>query len=369
MGIAVVLVLFVINRIYAKHWNDGITVEIKASSNQVRQGEELVLTETVTNNNWLPIPMVSINFSLDRSIWLSCEEVNDVVSDQRYIKDVFALLFYQKITRKLPLVCTKRGAFDIYTVFLESTDIMFSKTLADKRFISEHITVYPAAVETWELDIAYNKVMGAVLTRQYAYDDPFEFRGIREYQTYDTLKSVNWTASAKTGELKVNIHDYTSNRQVLILLNLENEGILEHEELKEKSISMAGSMAERLIRQGVGVSLISNGRDTYTKKELVIHSGSDESHLDDIMLNLARVSLKEKQRDFELCIRENKALFSQEAVFLMISTSMRGALLDCFEEIMSGEGSGVWIYPFHSGMPQQTDLVRSFEVVPWEVNE
>ena len=42
-------------------------------------------------------------------------------------------------------------------------------------------------------------------------EDPFEYRGIREYQPYDDMRSVNWKATAKTGDLKVNQNTNINN--------------------------------------------------------------------------------------------------------------------------------------------------------------
>ena len=123
--------------------------------------------------------------------------------------------------RKIPLVCTRRGYFTIDNINLVSTDVMMDKTLATVVRLDRTIMVYPEEISSQQAEIPYRRIMGTVLTRQYTYEDPFEFRGIRQYETYDSLKDVNWTASAKTGELKVNVHVYTAARQGCILLNLE----------------------------------------------------------------------------------------------------------------------------------------------------
>ena len=53
--------------------------------------------------------MVMVKFEVDRSFLFGNEVVNTNVSDHCYKSDVFSLLFYQKIVRKIPLVCTRRG--------------------------------------------------------------------------------------------------------------------------------------------------------------------------------------------------------------------------------------------------------------------
>ena len=367
MGIAVWLVLLMIKKIYEKNWSKGISADIEVSKNYTFPGEELILTETLVNRKWLPLPMVTVKFEIDRSFVFGNEVVNTNVSDHSYKSDVFSLLFYQKIIRRIPLVYSKRGFFTIDNVHVVSTDLMMDKTLATVFDVGRSIMVYPAEVSSEEVDIPYRRIMGTVLTRQYTYEDPFEFRGIRQYETYDSLKDVNWTASAKTGELKVNVHDYTAAQQVCILLNLENDGIWEYEELKEKSISMACSLACRLTRQGVAAGLLSNGRDIKTGKELVLAAGCDEGHRGSIMNSLARLDLKKKPTDFEKVIKEHIKELGADMIYCMISTSRREPLQRYYAGLASEREGSVWLYPCHKGFERNFDYLGGVELICWEV--
>ncbi len=367
MGVSVLVVLFIIRKIYIKNWSKGIEADIEMSENVTFPGEELILTETIVNRKWLPLPMVMVKFEVDRSFLFGNEVVNTNVSDHCYKSDVFSLLFYQKIVRKIPLVCTRRGYFTIDNINLVSTDVMMDKTLATVVRLDRTIMVYPEEISSQQVEIPYRRIMGTVLTRQYTYEDPFEFRGIRQYETYDSLKDVNWTASAKTGELKVNVHDYTAARQVCILLNLEKDGIWEYEELKEKAISMACSLACRLTRQAVSVSLLSNGRDVITGKELVMEAGCDESHRTAIMEGLARIDLKKQPDDFENVIEKHIKELGDGVIYCMISTSRREALQRYYAGIAAESEGSIWIYPCHKGFDERFDYVDKSEIVRWEV--
>lgn len=369
MAAAVFLLLILIKKIYVKNWYKGISANIDVSANATYPGREIMLTETIVNRKWLPLPMITVKFEVDKSFVFGNGTVNTNVSDHCYKSDVFSLLFYQKITRKLPLICTKRGFFRMTEITVVSTDVMMDATLVTSFPLSKTITVYPEEIGSEEADIPYNRIMGTVLTKRYAYEDPFEFRGIREYQTYDTMKSINWTASARTGDLKVNIHDYTAAQQVCILLNLENEGIWEYEELKEKSISMACSLAFRLTRQGVAVCMISNGRDKITDEETVIGSGCDESHRKNIMTQLARIDLKKQPRDFEITVQDYIEEMEKGAVFCMISTSKREAVQTYYEELSGRTQGAVWIYPMHKGFDTQFAFTDGADVICWEVED
>ena len=110
-------------------------------------------------------------------------------------------------------------------------------------------------------------------------EDPFVFRGIRDYTSNDSLKNVNWKASARTGNLMVNEYDESVSRNVCILLNLEESGALRYDAVDEEAISIASGIAEMLVSQGINVSIISNGCDVDTHNHVFVQGGAGTGHL------------------------------------------------------------------------------------------
>ena len=80
---------------------------------------------------------------------------------------------------------------------------------------------------------SFVQLNGEMLTRRHLLEDPFEYRGIREYQPYDDMRSINWKATAKTGDFKVNQMGYTSLKSVRIFFNIQDDNILKKEEAVE----------------------------------------------------------------------------------------------------------------------------------------
>lgn len=367
IGIGMALLLYIIKKIYTKNWSKGISVEIKLSESEVYPGEEVLITEIITNNKWLPLPMIKVKFAIDKSLESSDVDMDINVSDKCYKSEVFSILFYQKITRRLPFKCTKRGYYPIDSVDVVSTDLFMDSVLATVFPMHQWITVYPEPINSEDVDIPYNRIMGAILAKRYTYEDPFEFLGIREYQTYDTMKSINWNASARSGELKVNIHDYTASQEVCILLNLEDEGIWEYEVLKEKSISMACSLSYRLTLQGIGVGIISNGADKITGDRLYIASGSDEGHRKTIITGLSRIDLKKGMKEFADLMEEQRRQMDKASMIVMISTCKKNKLQEEYKRFVSGFAGDVWICPVHPEMNCEFKKVDSNSIIKWEV--
>ena len=62
----------------------------------------------------------------------------------------------------------------------------------------------------------------------------------------------------------VNLRDYTSGQELRILLNLEDPAIRCHDDLLENGIRLAYTLAGEGVRQGIPVSLRTNGIDLVT---------------------------------------------------------------------------------------------------------
>lgn len=353
--------------LYRYFWSKNLTADVVFMEDAIVEGEIGRIQETIVNEKLLPLPMIRVKFEIDKSLQFQ-EEGNVAVSDKCYKNDIFSIMLYQKITRTIPFLGTKRGYYSIEQMDLVSTDLFMTGVLVGVREVSTRLFVYPRGVDIQKLCIPYQKMMGTLLTRRYAYEDPFEFRGIRSYQPFDSMKDVNWKASARTGELKVNVHGYTARQEVCFLLNLETETIREYEGLKEESIRIVNSLAEWFLLQGIAVGILSNGRDMETKEELDLVSGSGRNHIDRIRKQLARLDLSQSCREYgELLAKRQLGTQGEESLYILISTSQREKLQLEFQKLCEKSRGSMWILPLYPDMEERLTDCPFAESYRWEV--
>lgn len=115
------LVYIVQKRLYAKWWNRNLDVTISFEDTCVREGDASALTEVIYNGKFLPLPVFHVKFSTDRSFRFADTE-NTVVTDSYYRNDVFSVLGYRKITRRLPFQTGKRGLYGIPSLNMTARD-------------------------------------------------------------------------------------------------------------------------------------------------------------------------------------------------------------------------------------------------------
>jgi uncharacterized protein (DUF58 family) len=228
---------------------------------------------------------------------------------------------YQKVNRRLPFICGKRGYYTIKSIDIVSSDIFISTLLADHIASNDYIYVYPKLIPIEELLVPYQKMQGELLTKRYIAEDPFEFRNIREYQNYDSMKSVNWKATAKTGQLKVNVNDYTASQEIVIFLNFEKDNDWqENTNLFEETIKIGASLASYYIEDGIPVSLVTNSKDILTNEPIDISAGSSYDHLLTIYESLARIDLTKTASPIIPIMQDKLRYQEKEPLWIVISS-------------------------------------------------
>lgn len=360
------LVYLLCNYLYGRFWDKGLAAEVSFSSRQAMKGETLNLVEVITNDKILPLSMVRLKFQIDRKLRFVDDEQTTAVSDKCYKNDVFSLLFYQRITRTIPFVCEKRGFFTIENVDLVSTNLFMNTQYVKTIPVYTELTVYPRLADMSRLDIPFSKIMGECMARRFLYEDPFEFRGIREYQPYDAMSRVNWKATARTGELRVNVHNYTASQEVRIFLNLENETMWEEDALKEECISIAAGLCERLIDAGITVSLVTNGCNGNGER-FCMEGGLSKAHMEMLLSGLARIDLTRKVQPFIEILEEHEKRKEENRMYVMVSFASGQQLHKRFDALCEKNRGSMWILPYTRRSQYEVDECVNARIVRWEV--
>lgn len=335
-------------KLYARYWDKDLSVSLHFQEESVTQGDSCVLCEQVENAKFLPIPALKVKFQLSRYLQVEQTDGASSVTDQYYRNDVLSIRPYMRHVRKLTFYCKKRGFYQINGLDLVAGNLLLSKELPKSLSSDTQLYVYPKAYRSEEFEQAIQKLNGEILSRRHVLEDPFEYRGIREYSPFDTMRDINWKASAKTGDLKVNMKNYTALKAIRLFVNLEDGAILRQMELLETSISMAVGLAELFLKQGIRTALYTNGPDILTGELICLEAASGIGHMESINRGLARIDLTESAPafvpGFREAVLEKKDSFGDVfTVFISPDTQedFQGLLGECRNKGMDF----VWICP------------------------
>jgi uncharacterized protein (DUF58 family) len=225
----------------------------------------------------------------------------------------------------------KRGYYQIGPLSLYSGDV-FGIT-GDLALIhpADHLTVYPKIVPLTKVKLPSRSPMGTLRHTQPIFEDPSRVRGKRDYVSGDSLRRVDWKATATAGRLQVRIFEPSISLETAIFLNLNNA---EYDRqgryvATELAIVVAASLASWVIGQRQSVGLLTNGIDPLQPDQppQPLPPRRGRSHLMRVLEVLARLKAGETFPLVELLKREVVGL-SWGTTLLMITSNLDEALYD-----------------------------------------
>ena len=291
------LLYFLQGYLYKYFWEKGLVITVSFADDVVREGCATALIETISNKKFLPLPVLQIKFAITRT-FLFPKQKNTAVTDQYYRNEFFSAMPYQKITRTYPFICSRRGCFQMTGMDVICKDFFMTRMMLKSLTHPSVIYVLPRRLRQLEIPTEAEHLLGELVKQIHRNEDPFEFAGIREYQPYDSMHSINWKSTARMGSLQVNTFHTTFSKKLVLLLNLDCNAMAHADELQEEGIRIAASLAAQLIHEKIPVAFYTNGKDLITKEPCRIEAGSDGLHVRNIEIALARIDIGQKPSSY-----------------------------------------------------------------------
>lgn len=355
-------------KLFEKRWMHNLKTEARFSTGEVYAGEEAELSETIENDKLLPLPMVKLKLQLSRKLIFK-ETDNSSVSDFFNRTDIYSIKGRHRVKRTIRFLCKERGYYWFNGVDILGSDPFFSKEFVEKLDVSSDLYVYPKPYDPGIMEPVLNRINGEILTKRNVVEDPFEFRGIREYQTFDSLKNVNWKAFAKSEELMVNMHDYTAKRTIRVFLNLENPTVLRHDELMEISISIAVSCITRFCVMGIPVSVYANSSDILTGRPIYLEEGSGESFIRNANRSFARIDLSKEPLSFEEYFTGTLIAEAGDTYTIIISPYIRKEFQKTIGKLAEAGKDFIWLCPVEKETTLENDRYIGDRIVKIDAKE
>lgn len=368
IGLIGFLLLWVQRSLYEKLWQKSLYVSVSFGKEPLFEGEQGELKEIIENKKRLPLSMLKVKFKTDRHL-LFGNEKGSRTTDQYYRNDVFRIGGGERVTRTLKFRGGRRGYYTIDEVSLVASDLFFlSQMVADVPLKTE-IYVYPRPYDAARLRRSLIQMNGEMLSRRHLLEDPFEYRGIREYQPYDDMRSINWKATAKTGDLKVNQRNYTSLKSVRIFFNIQDDNILKKDDAVEMTLRIVASLCRIFLQQGIQVSCYGNGVDIVTHSPLIIPPKAGQGQMDTVYRGLARIDVDQPAADFTGNFEEILFRKSQGSFTYFVAPNQYDDFVDLLTRYQGTGNPFLWFYPSSAGKDPELPpaLKRCIDVIRFEV--
>lgn len=358
LGILVVALLLYLGQktIYQKVWHKNLRVRLSFQEEGIWEGQESTLSEIIENQKKLPLTMLKVKFQTDRHL-LFADTKGSRTTDKFYRNDIFQIGALEKVTRVLRFTAGRRGYYTIAEADLVASDLFLTAQYTATADIGHSsLYVYPKPFSHPEFRQSLKQLSGQVLTKRHLQEDPFEYRGIREYQPQDDLKSINWKATARTGEFKVNQKNYTAEKSVRIFINLEDTGILKKEDCVEASLQIATALLLLFLEQGMQVAVYCNGVDVLHNEPCILEAGGGIRQREAVLRSFALIDTAKPVRSFT-------ELFSSRL------SESSGALMTCIVSPNAYDNFASLILQYHTCHPDMKWFLPYSGTVPPEMEE
>ncbi|WNS45454.1 DUF58 domain-containing protein [Paenibacillus sp. MMS20-IR301] len=342
-----ILLLMFSSIIYDKNALKRVSYTRYFSAKAVYAGEQVEMVEEIMNRKLLPLPWLRLESSIARGLEFGSQENLGISSgeiSQNHIS-LFFLRSYRHIKRRHQVICRERGLFVLETATMTTGDL-FGLSHKTKTFpLQLELLVYPGLLPFEELPLPVHSWLGELPVKRWIVEDPFLIAGTREYSAGDSLASINWKATARTGTMQVHQKDYTADSRLVICLNVEISDSMwrtvTDAQRIELGIRYAATVAEYAISHGIETRLLSNGRlDGGGAREAV--DSWPISHAEEYFGLLARLNLDRTLPMGRLL--ELEAEKGDRDTDYLIITCHRGAELQLAAEALSYLGNGVeWL--------------------------
>lgn len=256
-------ILYVAVGVYAWSWwaNNRALHNLQAERHYRQRaflGETVEVQLNLTNKSRLGVPWLQIHESIPPELRLE-------PSTQRAL----SLKGKESQSFSYHVKALQRGYYRLGPLQLSSGDLFGLVQPRHGVLPPGYLTVYPRIISLTQLGLPSRLPFGTIGGRQKLFEDPARPMGVRDFRSGDSLRQINWKASAHTQNLLVRTLEPAISLETMILLDLHSAAYERRERhySTEWAIVTAASIATFLINQRQAVGLASNGIDPLRQQE------------------------------------------------------------------------------------------------------
>jgi uncharacterized protein (DUF58 family) len=264
-------------------------------------GEKIEIDLRVQNKGWLPV------------LWLELRETLPVaLVGPNSFRSVITLGPRGNANFEYSVDARKRGYYLIGPLSISTGDILGLRETLQAENPAEHLVVYPRIIPFTSVEVPSYSPQGTLRHTLPLFEDPTQVFGKRGYTSGDSLRRIDWKASASTGQLQVKLFEPSIALETCVLLNLNAEDYYYRSRVDttELAIVIAASISNWIISKKQMVGLMVNGRDPLTAdgQPQFVPPRKGKRHLMRLLETLARVDLADNSAFLPLIQRQRYQL-------------------------------------------------------------
>ncbi len=221
-------------------------------------GEQVPVTLTLKNTSRVGLPWLQVRESVAVNLMMR-QTTNQVMTLRG--RETISLIYSVQARR--------RGYYKIGPMQIKTSDLFGLFPDRIQELEADFLTIYPQIIPIRKLGLPSRLPFGTVGSKQRLFEDPARPMGVRNYRSGDSLRQINWKASAHTRTMLVRTNEPAISLETAVLLNLHLGDYIWRDTLgtTEWAIKLAASLAAHLMQEQQAVGLITNGIDPLAEGE------------------------------------------------------------------------------------------------------
>ena len=262
VGLLVTLILAMID-IWSQYCLRNVSYQRTLSANHVLFDEEIMLSLMIENTKILPLPWLEIEDVVPKGLDIQDSTVRTHGIGNVFTLDcLFSLRWYDRVTRRYTIRCNTRGVHTFGPTKLRSGDVFGFVNREAEVLTYQFVLVYPLIVPITNFGLPARHPFGDRRAPRRLLEDPARVVGARDYVYGDSLRRINWKATARTMQMQSKVYEASTTYTIVLFLNTaarrdDYYGV--HPELQELSICAAASLTDWAINQKYAIGLYANG--------------------------------------------------------------------------------------------------------------
>jgi uncharacterized protein (DUF58 family) len=253
------------------------------------------------------------NPSLLPLVWLRLHDSLPVgLSIPNFYSQILSIGPYEKVKLEYPIQPRKRGYYSIGPLSLFTGDILGMGEQVKREEIKQDLIVYPKIIPLSNMELPSRSPMGTLRSNVPIFADPTRTIGKRDYAVGDSLRHVDWKASASIGRLQVKKFEPSISLETAIFLDLHESVYYQKTRIQstELAVIAGASIANWIVSKRQSVGLFTNGFDPLAAEGISnkIPLAKGHSHLIRILETLGRIEIGDKVSIYEMVQQESPNL-------------------------------------------------------------
>jgi uncharacterized protein (DUF58 family) len=251
----------IISQITRKKGFENLKIWREIENGRVIEGENFKIKTVVENNKWLPISFLLLREKMPLELQYDGEANCYKEGAVLYHVSRYSMFNYERRKRTYTIKAVKRGTYIISNMKLTIGDIFAFSSETRELLDYKELLVYPKIENLKHYIFNPINLSGDNIIKRWIYKDLLYIKGIREYSVEDRMKDIHWKSSLKMNKLMVKEYDYTSERELIIIVNVQCSELhwrYIQEKPIEDAIRVAASLAVNSLKEGIPTGMWTN---------------------------------------------------------------------------------------------------------------